>query len=282
MQPALSRGQFVTCRTAGLSPSLPLAYNQHHQTVGAVVVSAGRLHSKRKTSVTCWHRLVIGLLLAWMVGCQDAAGPVQQAANTTGEAAPADPGMAPPQQDEPTLDDEPEGTAESESTAGEKTEDVSGPQELQLEGIAFVVPGSWKRVKPQTNIIEAEFELPRAAGDEYDGRLTLMSSGGDPQEVIAIRKSEFKIEPGESATTESLRVGDLEASLVDLRGEWKGTSFRPMPPRPDYRMLLFVLPFSERSAFYAKLTGPRTTVASHEEAFRDFLRSARITRDRSK
>jgi hypothetical protein len=215
-----------------------------------------------------------------MLGCNDSAGPVQKAANTTGEVATDEPGMAPPQQQEPALDDEPEAAAEGESTAGEKTDDASGPQELQLDGIAFVVPGSWKRVKPQTNIIEAEFELPRAAGDEYDGRLTLMSSGGDPQEVIATRKSEFKMEPGESAATENLRVGDFEASLVDLRGEWKGTSFRPMPPRADYRMLLFVLPFSERSAFYAKLTGPRTTIAGHEEAFREFLRSAKITRER--
>src|SRR5262249_48263629 len=147
--------------------------------------------------------------------------------------------------DEPALDDEPQGAAREASNSGEQADDVSGPQELQLDGIAFAVPGNWKRVKPQTNIIEAEFELPRSGGDEYDGRLTLMSSGGDPQEVIATRKSEFKMEPGEPATTENLRVGDFEASLVDLRGEWKGTSFRPMPPRPDYRMLLFVLPFSE-------------------------------------
>jgi len=226
--------------------------------------------------------LVIALLCAWTLGCSNSAGPVETAANSTGERVAPELGIAPPQQDEPTLDDEPETAAEGLSTAGENPEDVAGPQDLQLDGIAFVVPGSWKRVKPQTNIIEAEFELPRAAGDEYDGRLTMMSSGGDPQEVIATRTSEFKMEPGESAATENLRVGEFEASLVDLRGEWKGTSFRPIPPRPDYRMLLFVLPFSERSAFYAKLTGPRTTIAGHEEAFREFLRSAKITRERPK
>jgi len=30
------------------------------------------------------------------------------------------------------------------------------------------------------------------------------------------------------------------------------------------------------------LTGPRTTIAGHEEAFREFLRSAKITRERPK
>jgi hypothetical protein len=231
--------------------------------------------------VSRFHLLALGLLCGWILGCSNSAGPVEQAANATGARPVEEPGMA-PQQEEPALDDEPEGAAHEGSSAGENAGVVPPSEELQLDGIAFVVPGNWNRVKPQTNIIEAEFELPRAAGDEYDGRLTLMSSGGDPQEVIATRTAEFKMEPGEAVATESLRVGDVEASLVDLRGEWKGTSFRPMPPRPDYRMLLFVLPFSERSAFYAKLTGPRTTIASHEEAFRAFLRSAKITRDRSK
>jgi hypothetical protein len=231
--------------------------------------------------VTFFRTIAIGLLCAWTFGCSSSAGPVEQAARSTGQQVEEDPGMA-PQQEEPALDDEPEGALAESSSSSENPDPVPAPQELQLEGIAFVVPGNWQRVKPQTNIIEAEFELPRAAGDEFDGRLTLMSSGGDPQEVIGTRKAEFKMEPGESATTESLRVGDFEATLVDLRGEWKGTSFRPMPPRPDYRMLLFVLPFSERSAFYAKLTGPRTTIAGHEEAFREFLRSARITRESSK
>jgi hypothetical protein len=55
-------------------------------------------------------------------------------------------------------------------------------------GVRFMVPASWKRVKPQTHVVEAEFELPRAADDEYDARLTLMSAGGEPQENIGNRQ----------------------------------------------------------------------------------------------
>jgi hypothetical protein len=105
-----------------------------------------------------------------------------------------------------------------------------------------------------------------------------MSSGGDPQEVIATRTAEFRREPGEAPTNEALKIGSYDAKLIDLRGEWKGTSFRPVPPRADYRMLLVIIPFTERSAFYAKLTGPRSTIAAHEEAFREFVRSAKISR----
>src|SRR5262249_28469249 len=114
-------------------------------------------HRKRKPSVTRFHLFTIGLLCAWTLGCNTSAGPVERAANSTGERAADDRGMA-PQQEEPALDDEPQGPAQEASSSGEPADDVPGPQELQLDGITFVVPGSWKRVKPQTNIIEAEFE----------------------------------------------------------------------------------------------------------------------------
>ncbi len=230
---------------------------------------------------------IIGVLCAWIIGCGSEPGPVEQVANRTPGHMDRDSEIAPPQQDEPMIDDD-EKQREAASRPGEAAGEPAEPGAAQVldltesSGITFLVPAAWNRVKPQNNIIEAEFELPRAEGDEYDGRLTLMSSGGDPQEVIATRTAEFKIEPGEPVGNEKIRIGDFEGSLVDLRGEWKGSSFQPIPPRPDYRMLLFVLPFSERSGFYAKLTGPRTTISAHEAEFRDFLRSAKITRERGK
>lgn len=155
--------------------------------------------------------------------------------------------------------------------------DRNEPVELKLDGIHFVVPASWRQVKPQTNIVEAEFELPHVEGDEHDGRLTLMFSGGDPQEVIANRTAEFLHDPDHPPKVESLRVGDATGSWVDLRGEWKGPSFRPVEPRPEYRMLLVIIPFTAHSSFYAKLTGPRQTITAHEDDFRKFVESAQIT-----
>ncbi len=239
------------------------------------------LLAEKDPPVVKFNFLLLGVLCLWELGCSAEPGPIEKAANsritsTASEGPPADP----PAQTEPAMDDDVNLAGEAVSDSAEP----AGPQELELKesGISFVAPGSWKRVAPQNNIIEAEFSLPRADGDEYDGRLTLMSSGGLPQETIATRTGEFNMEPGERATTEKLSVGGFEASLVDLRGEWKGSAFQPMPPRADYRMLLFVIPWSERSGFYAKLTGPRTTIAAHEEAFREFLRSAKITREAPK
>ena len=217
--------------------------------------------------------LLVCLSCACVVGCEDKPGSVQKAAQKSSkekekEADPAEAEDAPPQS-EPPLEEMP---ARGETTAES--------QELTLEesGVSFVLPAGWKRVKPETNIVEAEFELPRAEGDEYDGRLTLMSSGGQVSETMAVRKSEFKFDEGEAPLEEKIEISGIESTLLDLRGEWKGPSFRQIEPRADYRMLLVIVPFSERTAFYAKLTGPRATIAAHEEEFLDFLKTAKIKR----
>lgn len=217
----------------------------------------------------------------WALGCSGQPGAVEKAATTQKKNASEDIGDPPPQE-EPPLEESPteEKGTETPTAGREPATKVAEPQELELKDsrITFQVPGEWKRVKPDTNIIEAEFELASAEGDEHPGRLTLMSSGGSSEETLARRTAEFKFEPGEGPSKEVLEVGGIESTLVDFRGEWKGPSFRPIEPREGYRMLLVIVPFTERSAFYAKLTGPRATIAAHEADFREFLKSAKLNR----
>ncbi len=232
--------------------------------------------------------LLACLVCTWGLGCDDKPGSVQQAAqNKAPKAAVAADAEGLPPQSEPPLEDTPEKDMPEKDTP-EKTEAASTAPQTPAEptvltltdtGATFLLPAGWKKVKPETNIVEAEFELPRADGDEYDGRLTLMSSGGLVSETMANRKSEFKYGDGEEPIEEKLEVSGIDSTLLDLRGEWRGPSFRPLSaPRTDYRMLLLIVHFSESSAFYAKLTGPRATVAAHEDEFREFIKSAKIKR----
>ena len=223
--------------------------------------------SKFKSLVAC-------LLCAWVLGCEDKPGSVQQAAQNKPRPTDATQSEGPPPQSEPPLED----MSAQDEPASDAAEGELHELTLEQSGISFVVPEGWKQVKPETNIVEAEFELPRADGDDYDGRLTLMSSGGQVSEAKANRTSEFKFDSGEAPTEEKLEISGIESTLLDLRGEWKGPSFRRIEPRADYRMLLVIVPFSERAAFYAKLTGPRATVAAHEDEFREFLKTAKIKR----
>lgn len=144
-----------------------------------------------------------------------------------------------------------------------------------LQGITFLAPAGWKSVPVSGNIPEAEFALPRADGDAYDGRLTLMSAQSGLEENTARWKSEFIA--GEDPKIEKISVDGAEATLVDLRGEWKGTSFRPIdPPRPEHRLISVYIPFRGSQAYYVKVTGPKATIAAHEAALRAFVKSGRF------
>lgn len=226
--------------------------------------------SKFKMTLAC-------LLCTCLLGCENKPGSVQQAAQSkqSKEADAAD-AEGPPPQSEPPLEEMPakdDAAVESREPAAEET-----VLTLEETGATFILPAGWKRVKPENKIVEAEFELPRAEGDEYDGRLTLMSSGGQVSETMANRKGEFKFDESEPPVEEKMEVSGIESTLLDLRGEWKGPTFKPIDPRADYRMLLVIVPFSERAAFYVKLTGPRATIAAHEDEFREFMKSAKIKR----
>jgi len=175
--------------------------------------------------------------------------------------------------------DNPAVTTTDAGEAKDKTEsDAAVPKELKLEGVSTLVPPGWKQVPPANRIIEAEFALPKAEGDQHDGRLTIMAAGGDTDSNIDRWKSEFLGQT--EIKTETLEVGTLEVTWVDIRGEWRGPSSAQgkSQPRPDYRMIAVIVPFSEMSSYFYKLTGPRETLATHEEAFKSFVKSTRVKR----
>lgn|GEM_PF-432382 len=151
------------------------------------------------------------------------------------------------------------------------------PGVLELDRISFLTPAGWKRVEPPSSrIVEAEFQIPRSEGDEFDGRLTLMAAGGDNDANIARWNSEFIRDPNEPTVQETIKIGEVEAQWIDIRGEWKGSSFAPISPRAEYRMLAVIVPLTEYSSFFIKLVGPRQTLAAHEKQFQEFVKSARI------
>jgi len=219
-------------------------------------------------SVSRLSALVTCFGCACLAGCNSEPGPIEKVA--TAPALQEDSRSAPDQTEPPI---EPDSQAAGVHASGTGLVAI----ELSESGIRCEVPADWKKVPPQNNIVEAEFELPRVEGDDFDGRLTLMSASGDPEQTIATRKAEFDPEPGETPEQKRLQVAGVEATLVDLRGVWRGMSERKMAPRPGYRMLLVIVPLAH-STFYVKLTGPRATLAARDDEFQTFLRSLRTMR----
>ena len=183
----------------------------------------------------------------------------------------------PPPQAEPDIEESEAPQTDSATSESEPPAEGNSPLELSVSNVVLSVPNAWRKVKPDNNIVEAEFALPHAAGDEFDGRLTLMAANGNIEAIIGRRTSEFISEQGVEPVRKKLTVGDREATQIDVSGVWYGPDFKPIkPPRNNYRMLFVIVPFGSDSAFYAKLTGPAATIAQYEAAFDEFLKSAKF------
>lgn len=223
-----------------------------------------------------WCVVLCGLSLGFVSGC----GPTPEQQKAAEEAKkPVDVKLgetsAPPEEE-----DEPKAPAKDAKAPAKKAapEKAAGTTELKVGNgkLTFQVPGSWKKVDPASQIIEAELHLPKVGKDEFDGRLTLMPAGGDLEANIQRWEKEFT--PGTLRDTkkETSTVAGKSATWVDLRGEWTGSAMRPVPPRKEYRMLSVVIPLDGGQAYFIKLTGPQETVAANEEAFRAFVNSAKL------
>ena len=218
-----------------------------------------------------WSLLCAGLLCSGSAACNGAESGSSPAKPEKTAAATATPYKA--------KIPEAENTKSADKPAKADEEDTSKPRELKLDGLSFLVPAGWKQVPPAIRLLDAEFSVPQLEGDEYPGRLTMMAAGGEREGNISRWKSQFQEEDGNATKVEKTKLGDLEITFVDIRGDWKGGEAKsPLPPGEDYRLLGAIVAFGENSSYYIKLIGPKATVGNSDEAFRKFVKSIRIVK----
>jgi len=218
----------------------------------------------------CSCVVVVLLAMVLLAGCEAAKPPEAPipTAKVTATPEPSQTKAAEPATASPAAEPA-AGAAEPKAAAGP----------LDLDGVSLIVPEGWQRVDPPTSrIVEAEFAIPKAEGDEFDGRLTIMAAGGGRDDNIGRWRGEFVIEGQDDAKTETLTVSGIESTKVDIRGTWKGPSFKPVPPRDNYRMLAVIVPTGQTAAYYLKLVGPKATMAANAEKFDAFVSSLTLKR----
>lgn len=146
---------------------------------------------------------------------------------------------------------------------------------VELDAIALTATTGWERKPPSSTFVAAEFVLPRAAGDDADGRLTISAAGGSVEANIDRWKGQFEPQP-QQAAQEEIDVAGMKVTLVDFAGDFNDQRgpFAPGELRSGYRMIAAVIPVHGQLHFI-KATGPQKTIASHADAIHQFIRSAR-------
>jgi hypothetical protein len=144
--------------------------------------------------------------------------------------------------------------------------------------VAFTAAEGWKKVMPKSRIIEAEFEVPAAKGDEAPGRLTAMGAGGDVQANIDRWAGQFvgDVKP----QIDKFTVDGAEVHVVSLAGTYKDTPGGPFAGgktvmRENYRMLGAIC-VTKSGNYFLKLYGPKATIDENEKSFRGLVESMKV------
>ncbi|MDX1947559.1 MAG: hypothetical protein SFU86_19325, partial [Pirellulaceae bacterium] len=131
--------------------------------------------------------------------------------------------------------------------------------------VTFTAPEGWKKVQPKTRIVEAEFEVPAAKGDETAGRLTAMGAGGDVETNISRWAGQFVGPGGEEVKPQidKLMVDGNEVHIVALSGTYKDSPGGPFAGgktvmRENYKMLGAIC-VTKAGNYFVKLYGPKAT-----------------------
>lgn len=161
----------------------------------------------------------------------------------------------------------------AQSAATEASHSESG--EKVFDGIQFDVPVGWQQIPlspAQQGMISASFQIPKAGPDV---KLTLSSVGGGIDANLQRWRGQFQLPPGEEPLQKTVRVDDVEAIWLDLRGTFDTGPALNGTAEAGMRMIGVAIPRSPRD-FYLKLTGPREQLLKAEPEFEAFLKSARF------
>ena len=151
--------------------------------------------------------------------------------------------------------------------------------------IEFKAPAGWAKKTPKSRIIEVEYEIPAAKGDELAGRLTVMGAGGSIEANIDRWIGQF-VQPGggdskDKAKIEKLKVSGQDVQMVDISGTYKDSPGGPLAggktvDRENYRMIAAIVQTKSEGNYFLKFYGPKATVTENEKAFRDLVDSMQV------
>jgi hypothetical protein len=197
--------------------------------------------------------------------------------------------LAPETRAAPSAQTEPAGNAGGSTPAAKIVR--TGPFEKAFDGISFSVPAGWNEVEnPTPEFVDARFQIPTPHGAV---KLTFSSNSGGADVNIERWIGQFQLPPGKRPVVEEVNVDGRQAKWVDLAGQFVGgamaggpvssgpvssgpVSSGPVSSGAVERMLGVAIPLGPRD-FYLKLTGTGGAVSDVRDAFREFVRSARVS-----
>ena len=166
----------------------------------------------------------------------------------------------------------------------QETETAEEREMVQIEladgQFRLQAPKAWSDVDPKSSMIEIEYSIPMADGDdaEKDGRLTIMAAGGGAEANIARWQGQFSQPDGTSTKdkteVEEIEVDGMKVHMVDISGTFAERTRMTDPPtmKDNYRMLAAIIETGDRE-YFIKFYGGAKTVEANKDWFEKFIKS---------
>jgi hypothetical protein len=182
----------------------------------------------------------------------------------TGSTVPAPLETAPTAIDVPTEPTLPPGHPPMGPSDPSHPTNPSAPPAIATEAapLVWVAPPSWRSVPNPSPMRLATYRVPRAAGDDQDGELSVTRAGGTAEANIERWIGQFE-ESATSARAEKT-VHGLHVTVVSIKGTFLGggmTPGAPSSPRTSWALLGAIVE-SPGSSYFFKLVGPASTLSA--------------------
>jgi hypothetical protein len=222
------------------------------------------------------ENMLRGCLASWWVigcvacaGCGDAGQPATRESGSSPHAA-----AAPQEKSEPSAEEK---MLAHFAAPQEATGDAPalGP-DVDLDVLQFAATDKWVRKQPRSGFVLAEFSLPKAEGDERDGRLTVSTAGGSIGDNVDRWRKQFGGKPQKESKDE-VELAGVTVTVVDFSGKFNDQAgmMGPSVEREGYRMLGAIIPV-KGTLYFVKSYGPEKTMAANADTFRAFLNTLKI------
>jgi len=156
---------------------------------------------------------------------------------------------------------------------------AANPHEAPAVPARFKAPEGWQSEAPSNNMTAAQFRIPRADGDDRDGKVAVFANKmGATQANIDRWRSQFsEVVQGKDSLEEITAGLKGKVTLLDITGNYAGGMGAGGAPHGggdggSTRMIGAVIDAAD-GTFYVKATGPPATIAKWEKSIREFILS---------
>jgi hypothetical protein len=159
---------------------------------------------------------------------------------------------------------------------------AAGPkQTVEVRGLSFQVPTSWKSIPPSSQMRLAQLKVDPIEGDDYPAELVVTAFPGQAGSVDANLKrwqGFFKHKDGSPPRIESktVKAKNVDVIRAETSGDYHPPQMgRPEPDRQGARLLAAIVTTREVT-YYLRMVGPDKTMTKLRADFDELLSSIQV------